>query len=58
MSHDYVYTEVDSDDHTPSSEYMAAGVRAAELQLAKAGYRLANVLIEIYRHAKPERFLS
>jgi hypothetical protein len=34
------------------------GKEAAELQIAKAGFRLANVLIEIYKHARPERFLA
>ncbi len=50
---------LDHVNNVPTQEYLEAGKAAAEQQLAKAGYRLANVLIEIYNHSHTgEKFLS
>lgn len=59
LSKSVVYSNgLDYEHPTPSEEYLKAGQAAAELQIVKAGYRLANVLIEVYKHATPQKFLS
>ena len=57
MSEDFVYSGgLDYDHDTPSEEYLATGMKMAEQQIAKAGYRLATILIEVY--PKLQKFLS
>jgi hypothetical protein len=49
ISGDYVYAGgLDYDHDTPSEEYLETGMKIAEQQIAKAGYRLAAILIEVY----------
>jgi len=42
-----VYDDV-MPDKKPSDEYLARGLQAAEVQIAKAGFRLSRTLTEIW----------
>lgn len=47
LSVDFVYKNI-KENEVPSDEYIQNGIKVAERQIAKGGYRLADLLIQMW----------